>query len=79
MYTLVDDSVSSWDAQYTDVGHCPSYGGHPHVYMRDTGTPYGDVSALLGYNNGDHYDTFASLVSYWNLNNRFNDVWNSCA
>ncbi len=75
MSSLVDDSQSSYDAQYSDG--CLST-NNPYVYMRDTGTPYGDITKLVGSYNGNKLNTFANLDSRWNLNDRFNDIYNAC-
>jgi hypothetical protein len=67
MNTLVDDSESSYDAQYPDG--CAF--SNPYVYLSDTYLSQ-RWTTLVGSYSGDRRDNFGEF------NNRYNDIWNSC-
>lgn len=77
MNTLVDDSESSMDSQTGT--HCPTT-GHPFAYLSDTymSTRW---TALLGSAYHKIFNTFnpvSTNLGTLNMNNKFNDIWNSC-
>jgi hypothetical protein len=80
MGCLVDDSESSFDAQFSDPAHCVN-DLNPFVYLSDTYLTTRWI-AQVGSFNGDHRNTFNPVYTNYgwlNMNDRFNDIWNLCA
>lgn len=79
MSSLVDDSESSYNAQYSD-SLCAGHGGRPYVYLSDTYLS-ARTTALVATSQGSKKDTFNPISTNngsMNMNNLFNDFWNAC-
>jgi len=79
MGCLVDNSESSYNAQYTDSSHCVVQ-VNPFVYLSDTYMSTRWVS-LVADSQGDYHNSFNPIRASpgsLNMNNRFNDYWNAC-
>ncbi|GAB3819081.1 hypothetical protein [Micromonospora zhanjiangensis] len=78
MSSLVDNSESSYNAQYAD-SHCVGQ-GRPYVYLSDTYLS-ARTTALVAISQGEKKNTFNPIGTdngSKNMNNLFNDIWNAC-
>ncbi|MFE9205617.1 hypothetical protein [Micromonospora sp. NPDC007230] len=78
MSSLVDNSESSYNAQYADA-KCLGQ-GRPYVYLSDTYLS-ARTTALVAISQGEKKNTFNPISTNngsKNMNNLFNDIWNAC-